>query len=110
MDDYIPEESIPHYIFESLVTEIQFSNGQNVKALTAPTTFFDHPDDQQPIIIGFAGTVYISFNEDLVGTCEEVEQADEPAQLCACSIREISFHLGRAYMIQHQQQLGFPSL
>lgn len=106
MDDYIPDEPIPHYIFESLITEIQFANGQNVKALTTPSTFFDDPENQQPIIIGFMGTVYILFNEDLVGTCEDVRQ--EAAHLCACSIREISFHLGRAYMIQHHERLGFP--
>lgn len=102
MDDYIPEDPIPPRIFESLIEIIRVPNWYDITVLTAPPSFFSPTDYHQPVVTGFAGNVYVLFNERLISRCED----EEPRELCACLARDIALNLGRAYFLQHQDGLG----
>lgn len=104
MDDYIPEDPIPRNVFESLIEVIHLPSGYDIKVLTAPPTFFDPKNQKQPVVIGFAGTVYALFNETMISTCMD----EEPKEMCACMARDIALNLGWGYILQNQGELGPP--
>ena len=102
MDDYLPHDPYPDHIFETLIEIIGLRSGHDIKVLTAPPTFFDDPDDEQPIVLGFAGTVYVLFNTRFTGTCSD----DDTKKMCTCVARDVALSLGAAYVLQFQSEMG----
>ena len=103
MDDYIPQDPFPDHIFETLVGIMRVRSGHEIKVLTAPPTFFDDPDDDQPIVLGMADTVYVLFNEKFIGSCD-----DDFTAFCTCMTRDIALSLGVRYLLEFQSEMGPP--